>query len=333
MTRKIRTISVALALSLVVIGCSGDDDAFSSLDTATDQVDGQAPTDDAGGSGASLEAPAEDMDAEGAPSAASPATASMRSGQRLIRTAELTLEVEETGAALQEVIATAQRVGGFAATSDLQRDSEGVVSGMITLRVPSSELNSVVAELEAIGDAVPVNRIDERDVTMESADLRARIGNLTAFETELQGLLSEVRETTTSPEDLLTIFERIRSVREEIDVLEGRLAALDDQVSMATVSVNLQPTEEPRVFDEAAPWTPGETFRDALAATGRALSGIADAAIWVVVTILPVALTLLLVPALVLIALIRWTRSRRARGPHAPPPPDPSTSPPAAPAG
>lgn len=335
---RLRAIGTALALSLALIGCSGDDAAmetssdsaeggFSDMDT-TEEAAEPAPQGD------QAEAPADSVDGDGP--AAAPATSGVRANRRVIRTAELTLEVEDTATALEQILATAERVGGFAATSDLQRDLDGVVRGTITLRVPSAELNQVVDELEAIGDAVPVNRIDERDVTMESADLRARIDNLTAYEVELVGLLADIREETSRPEDLLTIFERIRSVREEIDVLEGRLAALDDQVAMSTVRVNLQPTKQPATISEVG-WAPGETFSDALATTGRALAAIADAAIWVAVTAVPVVLTLLVIPLVLLIGLIRWLRHRNRKDatgpPSGPPPSSTPATPPATPAG
>jgi hypothetical protein len=248
-------------------------------------------------------------------------------GQKVIRTAELVLESSDTAETLGRVRALAERAGGYTATSDLQRDDEGVVRGTVTLRVPTEELNAVVDALEELGDAVPVNRIDERDVTVEHADLRARIDNLTTYETELRALLTEIRETTTRPEDLLSVFERIRSVREEIDVLEGRLASLSDRVAFATITVTLRPVDGDGTFegDEASPWAPGETFREALAATGRLLAALADGLIWFVVTGIPVLISFVGIPALLIYLVVRWLRRRPAPdGGSAPPPPQPA---------
>jgi hypothetical protein len=79
-------------------------------------------------------------------------------------------------------------LGGTAAVPVLA-PADGTVRGSTALRVPSAALFATVEELDALAVAVPVRRIDERDVTSESTD---------------------VRETTTRPEDLLTVFERIR---------------------------------------------------------------------------------------------------------------------------
>jgi hypothetical protein len=335
---RLRTITAVLAISAALIACSGEDfDQSTTGDTRTssggfpDVEEQEAP---AAEPDSGMAEDAVDTDEDADESNGTPVTTISQTNRRVIRTAELTLEVEDTATALDEVIATAERVGGFTSTADLQRDDDGVVSGTITLRVPSEELNPVVEALEAIGDAVPVNRIDERDVTTESADLRARIDNLTAYEQELTALLADVREETSRPEDLLTIFERVRSVREEIDVMEGRLASIDEQVALSTVRVTLQPIFQPETFADTG-WAPGETFREALAATGRALATIADAAIWLVVTALPIALTILIVPVILIVLLVRWARQRsRNRPPRdrtTPPPPDRTTPPPARP--
>ncbi len=307
-------VAALLAIGILLTGCSSADDAPDAVAPTTSGGDVDAPAvaddfvesewaDDMADSDAEV---AEDSDgavrttASGAPT-----------GQKVIRTAELVLESSDTGELLTRVRAVADRAGGYTATSDLERDDEGTVRGTVTLRVPTEELSSVVDELEELGDAVPVNRIDEQDVTTEHADLQARIDNLTAYERELTTLMADIRESTDRPEDLLSIFERIRSVREDIDVLEGRLASLSDQVAYATVTVTLRPVDDDSPFsEEEGGWTPGETFQEALAATGRLLASLGDGLIWLVVTGVPVLVSFLGIPALLVLLAIRWYRRR-----------------------
>jgi len=321
-------LSAGMLAIVLAAGCAAFDDADDTgpADLTTADQDVDVPAVDA--PDRPIEEPADEADMHvsedglddgGARTVATGAP----TGQKVIRTAELVLESSDTAETLGRIRAVADRAGGYTATSDLQRDEEGVVRGTVTLRVPTEELSEVVDELEALGDAVPVNRIDERDVTTEHADLQARIQNLTSYETELRALLTEIRETTDRPEDLLRIFERIRQVREEIDLLEGRLAALSDQVAYATVTVTLRPIDDETGPgpDEAAPWAPGETFREALAATGRLLAALADGLIWLVVTGIPVLVSFLGPPALLLYLVIRWFRRRPETGQGPTPPP------------
>jgi SepF-like predicted cell division protein (DUF552 family) len=208
-------------------------------------------------------------------------------GRRVVRTATLELESADPNRLVQELTSAVSAAGGFVATSDLRRDEQGVVRGTVTVRVPSEELDATLDDLEELADNAPVRRIDERDVTVESADVEAQLDNLTAYETELRALLADVRETTTRPEDLLTVFERIRQVRAEIDQLQGRLAVLSDQVSLATITVTITPTSTAVPVTDPT-WEPASTAREALTAAARALSGIADAAIWIALAVLPV---------------------------------------------
>lgn len=324
-----RLLAAALAV-LAITSCSavemsGDDAAGT---TSTADAPRPAPSDDAPDSAFPAAEPAEDADAE----VEAPADGDVRTiadsaptGQKVIRTAELVLESSDTSEALARVRAVAERAGGYTATSDLQRSDEGVVRGVVTLRVPTDTLNAVVDQLEELGDAVPVNRIDERDVTTEHADLQARIENLSNYEVELRALLAEVREATARPDDLLHIFERIRQVREEIDLLEGRLASLSDRVAYATVTVTLRPIDEDGPgTQEASPWAPGETFREALAATGRLLATIADGLIWFTVTGIPVLVSVIALPALAIYLVVRWVSRRRPRAAADEPPAAPS---------
>ena len=325
MRTPLKLLAAAL-IAVMAVACSAEGD------TSTSDISpagGISTTDDSAPDAAAPERAADDA-VDGDEAADQGETRTVTSGQqtgrRVIRTAELVLESSDTSELLGRIRAVAERAGGYTATSDLQRDVDGVVRGTLTLRVPTETLSEVVEDLEELGDAVPVNRIDERDVTTEYADMQARIDNLTAYESELRTLLADVRETTTEPEDLLRIFERIRTVREEIDLIEGRLAALGDQVSLATVTVTLRPTDEDNGGGlEEESWAPGETFREALAATGRLLTALADGLIWFVVTGVPVLVAFFGLPALGIYLLIRWLRRNRPDRPTqdaaTPPPP------------
>lgn len=325
MTGRRTVVGVVLVvLALLLVACSSADDGgvvtTSAADrdvSAGDAVD-EAPAADSGNDDGRAADPGEaaDGDASAVPVAGSTA------GRRVIRTAELVLEVEDPAAAAADVVAIATDAGGFVATTDLMRDAEGVVSGTIVLRVPSDALLPTVEALDALAAAVPVNRIDEVDVTAEATDLQARLTNLTAYERELRELLGDVRETTTRPDDLLTVFERIRSVRQEIDTLEARLAVLDDQVALATVTVELQPTARSVPVTDPS-WSPGDTVRAALTSLARTLAGLVDAVIWLTLAVLPVLL-LVALPVLLLWFAWRAHRRRHPRPPRPTPPPWPA---------
>lgn len=233
--------------------------------------------------------------------------AAQRTGRRVIRTAEIELESRDPDRTVDDVMRLAERRDGFVATTELRRDEDDRLRGTVTLRVPSDDLLPVLAELEELAVRAPVSRVDEEDVTAEAVDLEARLANLTRYEDELRTLLSDVREDTSSPDDLLRIFERIREVRGEIDGARARLDTIADRVSLATVEVRIAPTGSAGPLADPT-WRPVETVREAVAAATRGLTRVADVAIWLAVGVLPVLLAL---AAPVVAGALAWRRLRR----------------------
>jgi hypothetical protein len=320
--RRTRTFALLtlLALSVLAACSSGDDAADATF------ADGEVHRSSSAGPHEAVdvdEAAPDDMATEQAhgSDADDPAVsggevvrpAALLSGRRVVRTAEIQLTSDDPDRTADEVMRLADRAGGFVATTDLRRDDDDVLRGSITIRVPSEDLVAVLRDLEQLGVSAPVTRIDERDVTTEASDLEARLTNLTSYEDELRALLSDVRQDTSSPDDLLRIFERIREVRAEIDTIEARLASLSDQVSLATVHVGIEPA--PSALPVTDPgWAPLDTVREAFTAAARGLSRVADVAIWATVGVLPV---LLVVAAPLGVLLVAWRRTR-PRGPATP---------------
>ena len=303
---------VLLVLGLLV-GCSGagEDAATSAPDRATAVDEGSS-----GAAGTPEELGGRSADGE-AQASASPGPGSegdvshldplpVMAGRRVIRSAQLVLEVEDPRSAADQVERIADRAGGFVAETDLERDRDGAVTGSIILRVPERVLDETIDELDALAEAVPVRRLEETDVTSETTDLEARRRNLLAYEGELRQLLADVRETSGHADELLSVFERIREVRAEIDRIDARLAMLADQVALSTIDVLLRPGGTGVLMADGR-WQPGETILQALQATGRALARIGDAAIWVALTGVPIAAV---AGSPLIVGLLLWRRRR-----------------------
>jgi hypothetical protein len=316
-----RTAAVALPLALTATACgSADDSDLAAGDESAADVDAveSAPafevTDDMEDGEV-----AERDDSDGTQSSGSSAPR----GLQVIRDAAITLQLEDTEGALGAVRSIAERGGGTVATADLRRDRPaGELGGIIVLRVPSDELLGMLEELEDLAVDAPVRRIDERDVTGEVVDLRARIINLTAYETELRELLTEVREGGSDPNRLLPVFERVNEIRSEIDRLTAQRDELADRVARSTITVTIEPAPGSEPVENPT-WAPLTTLERAVATSLSALAALADVAIWLVVVILPVV-AVFAVPAVLLART--WRRRRVAAAvptgaaPTAPPP-------------
>ncbi len=229
--------------------------------------------------------------------------------RKIIQTAQLELVADDTETAFATITREVTRAGGFIASADVERpegdDERPYID--VTVRVPSTEMSGLLQRMEAAADEVRSKQIGTQDVTGEYADTQAQLRNLRALETEMLDLLAKVEERANAkPDDILDVFAEIRSVRGEIERLEGRSQLLDDLVALATIDVTLTPTPtavtEPIVdeFDTTS------TAEDAARSLVDALQGIFAVAIWVGILLVPLT-ALFAIPA----GTVWWLRRRR----------------------
>ncbi len=241
--------------------------------------------------------------------------------RKIIRTATLELEVEDVGAAVQKVESVAAAAGGFVSESsvfiDEPSEPEGGDDGTprrtqtatVTIRVPAEVYASVMSQLRGVAEEVRSEISSASEVTEEYTDLAARLRNLEATEASYLELLAKAEDIP----DILTVQDRINSVRLDIEQTQGRINVLDSLTDLATITVRLTPpaipVEEPggeqgwaaEAWDAA--W---EASQDAMVALGT------------VAIVGGVVLIWLAIPALVV--LVVWRRfGWRLSGPRTPP--------------
>lgn len=209
----------------------------------------------------------------------------------LVRTAQLTVEVDDTTGATGSVRAVAVAAGGFVAQEQI-----GDRGGVLVLRVPADALDRAVEQVAALG-AVTDRSSSVVDATEEVVDLDARVASQQASVARVRSLLAEA----TSIGDVVAIESELARREADLDSLTGRLAALRDQVSLSTLTVDLRGPDAPVAGTEP----PG--FGDGLAAGWAGLLAVG--------TGLAAALGFLLpfVPLLAVVAGIVWLVARAVR--------------------
>jgi hypothetical protein len=228
----------------------------------------------------------------------------------VIHTVDLRLIVKDTQASLEAVQSLAGELGGYVASSRTWHIEEQL-SASLTLRVPADQLNTALEKLRALALEVDSESISGEDVTQEYVDLEARLRNEEAYEKELLALLTETRERTSKAEDILAVYERLTEVRGRIEQIKGRMQYLENMSAMATITVELVPSELMQPITVAG-WHPTGTARSAIRALINALQFFVDAIIWVVLFGLPVLIFIAL-PFAVLWYVIRWLRRRKRK--------------------
>lgn len=254
--------------------------------------------------------------ADAAPKAQSPAGSSpgqwsaAQSERRLIFRADLDLEVEDPRAAAEDARKFVEARGGFLERMEVDgMDTDQ--TAFAVLRVPQEEYEATLDHLRDSAVEVLRDESARTDVTQEYVDIEARLTNLKAAETELRELMAEARETGGTTEDIITIYRELTNIRGDIEGLQAQLDALAEQVALSTIHVSFLPIPAgpAEVVDE---WRPGQVFRDARTDLVRALRGLTDTGIYLVVAVLPVLVVLGVIFGLI-IWLARGLRRRLGR--------------------
>jgi hypothetical protein len=230
-------------------------------------------------------------------------------GERMIIwTGNISLVVKDAEESLEKAEAVAQDLGGYVVNSSSWYQEEQVRASL-TIRVPAGEFDTAMRHLKDLAIRVESRNVSTQDVTEEYTDLDARLRNLEATETELLALLTEVRERTSKAEDVLAVHRELSNIREQIEQVKGRMQYLETMTAMATINIELIPDALARPIVVAG-WQPSGTAANALRALVRTLQSIVDAAIWLIIYVLP-TLAVIAIPFFILWLIWRWWRRRR----------------------
>ena len=237
----------------------------------------------------------------------------------VVRNASLTIVVDNPEESAARIGRLAENMGGFVVSLNVFQTSYGdarlgetviAKQASITIRVPSDQLDQALDQIKE--DAVEVRNqtMSGQDVTEEYTDLQSRLGNLEAAETELREIMESASERD-EIEDVLAVLSELRRVREEIEIIRGRIQYLEQSSRLSSINVELLPDVASQPL-QIGRWRPEGTARQAVEALVGALQTLADAGIYAAICGLPAAF-LLGVPVWLAIRAIR--RRRSASGP------------------
>jgi Domain of unknown function (DUF4349) len=161
--------------------------------------------------------------------------------RKIIRNAELNLEIRDPAEGQRKITSIAESLGGFVVTSeskqsDTQDPTKKELEVNLVVRVPALQYNSALEQIRAVGSRVIQEKTSGQDVTEDFIDLEARIKTQKAL--ELQFL--EIMKQANNVGDALEIQRQIADVRTEIEKLEGRKRFLENRASLSTISVSLR---------------------------------------------------------------------------------------------
>jgi hypothetical protein len=159
--------------------------------------------------------------------------------RKIVRQAELELEVPSPSTAQTAIERLAEQHGGYVVSAARDTDHDTSVDIRVTLvvRVPQAELTATLGELKRLGRGIGSERITSDDVTDEYIDLGARIQSQQGLEQQYL----EILKHAATVKDAMDVQKQLAEVRAEIERLQGRAHLLDKESAFSTLTVHLSP--------------------------------------------------------------------------------------------
>jgi hypothetical protein len=166
--------------------------------------------------------------------------------RKLIRNADVELEIMNFDDAVQKITAFATEEHGYVATSSSEKQVNGKLKGEMVVKVLPENLDRFLQKVRALGE-LKNQTLGTEDVTKAYFDTDARLKNARVME---QRLIEMLKTKTGKVADLLQVEKELGRVREEIEKMQGELKYWDSQVQFATVTISLaeKDMEEPAAF-------------------------------------------------------------------------------------
>ncbi|QHA07427.1 DUF4349 domain-containing protein [Streptomyces broussonetiae] len=227
-----RPAGLLLAVCLALAGCSG-----------AGGQDGASTKSAAGG-------PAQQRGAAG-----KPGTTTRSTGRTprlvpspVIRTASLTIEVEDVAEALAKARTTAESAGGHVGEESTSRDADGDERTRVVLRVPGAKYDEVLTGLQGTGTLVE-RTAKTVDVTDRVVDVDSRVRSQRASVNRIRALMDRAAGLS----DVVTLEGELSSREADLESLLAQQASLKDRTSLATITLSLSQKPVRRTAGDGTP--------------------------------------------------------------------------------
>ncbi len=226
----------------------------------------------------------------------------------VISTGQVELEADDLGQVRSEIDRLLGRYGGFVAKEETHNDDGGrTAHSTLQLRVPSQRFDDVMGAFAEFSTVVDASRKAE-DVTTEVIDVDSRIRTMEISLERLRKFLGRAHRAV----DMIRLESEIAEREADLASLRSQQDYLDDQTSLATITVRMALTPEKATEEDPLE---GAGFVTGLRNGWNALVDV----VIVVATGLGALLPFLGVLAVVLVPLVLWLRTVRRRSPGADP--------------
>lgn len=159
-------------------------------------------------------------------------------GRKVIYRATIFVQAPDVAAATREAVAIVQGLGGIVFGQQIRTRPEPIT--VITFKVLPEDFSVALERLAGVGELVD-QQISADDVTERIVDFRSRIATAEASVLRLRRFLEEAADL----ENVALIERELMNRETDLETLRGQLRTLEDQVSLATITLTIGQVPEP----------------------------------------------------------------------------------------
>lgn len=225
------------------------------------------------------------------------------SGQKIVRTADLTIASTAFDADSTALTGLTQRLGGYIASVSVSGEASSRMDRVAyySMRIPSEKLDEFLTGLGSIG-RITYRYENSTDYTTQYADTTMRLKTQQDKMTRLLELIKQATDVS----DLLEIESEVADTQYEIDSLQSSLLTIDRDVDKSAVTVTLQEQSSGDTA-QTVELTLWQRLASGFKASIAGLGVFGQNLLVFLVMLLPA-----LVPIALLVMLVQWiVRSRR----------------------
>jgi hypothetical protein len=155
--------------------------------------------------------------------------------QKLIRTADMRIQVGDVTAALKATDSIARTNESLVADSRTTQDADGKKTADVVMRVPAQRFAGVLQALRTLGE-VKQEGIGTQDITKAYADLETRLAVKEQTVTRLRALMDS---HSAKLSDVLDVERELSRAITELEQMKGERQFYDQQIALSTVKLEL----------------------------------------------------------------------------------------------
>ncbi|MBQ9879724.1 MAG: DUF4349 domain-containing protein [Clostridia bacterium] len=237
--------------------------------------------------------------------------------EKLVYTCRMQLETLEYAKTVAAIRSSLASFGGFVQTENETNsdrywyytdgsEGDGRMTLSMILRVPSAHYEEFLAAVEANGHVIAKNA-DVENISRTYNDTQVLISALEQQETRLL----EMMEKAETIEDMITVEKRLTEVQTELNQYRTDLSAMDTDVDLATVSLEIC---EVRELSDTPPVrsTFGTRLANTFKRSWRAFSSGMEDVLFGLIFILPFAAVIAVI-AVIVILIVKKKRKKKAK--------------------